>query len=152
MKQTTLWVILERDKILLCMKKRGFWEGLWNWAWWKLEEWETIEQAMIRELEEETLLVAKEQDLESYWVLHFYFEKDESFNQDINLFLIKHTSWEAKQTDEMLPKWFNIDKIPYDSMWEDDIIWLPRVLAWEKVEYNFYFWKDWKIDRYEKIK
>jgi hypothetical protein len=28
----------------------------------------------------------------------------------------------------MKPEWFDIEKIPYDKMWDDDIIWLPRVL------------------------
>jgi hypothetical protein len=44
---------------------------------------------MIRELEEETCLKSKEQDLQDYGVLHFFFEKDPNFNQDINLFLIE---------------------------------------------------------------
>ena len=31
-------------------------------------------------------------------------------------------------TDEFSPVWFDIDRIPYDEMPEDDIIWYPRVL------------------------
>jgi hypothetical protein len=37
-------------------------------------------------------------------------------------------------------------------MWEDDIIWLPRMLSGEKVEYSFYFWPDGKIKDYKLIK
>jgi len=152
MKQTTLWIIVQNDKILLCMKKRWFWAWLWNWAWWKLEKWESIEESMIRELEEETWLKSKLEDLECYWVLHFYFDKNPEWNQDVNLFKINDYIWDPIETEEMKPKWFKISKIPYNEMWEDDIIWLPRMLNWEKIEYDFYFWEDWKIRDYLLIK
>jgi len=28
----------------------------------------------------------------------------------------------------MMPKWFDLNEIPYSEMWPDDIEWLPRVL------------------------
>jgi len=106
---------------------------------------------MIRELEEETTLKTNKENLENYWVLHFYFEENNDWNQDVNLFLIKNYSWTPKETEEMRPEWFEIDEIPYDKMWEDAYIWVPRVINKEKVEYNFWFWKNWKMIKYEKI-
>jgi 8-oxo-dGTP diphosphatase len=35
--------------------------------------------------------------------------------------------------------WMPIDAIPYDEMWADDRIWLPRVLAGEWVELRAVF-------------
>lgn len=151
-KQTTLWIIVEDNKILLCMKKRWFWAWLYNWAWWKLENWETLVEGMIRELEEETTLKTKQEDIINHWVLHFFFEENWDWDQDVNIFIIKDYEWIPQETEEMKPEWFDIDKIPYEEMWEDDYIWLPEVLNWEKVEYNFWFWKDWKMKKYEKIK
>lgn len=29
----------------------------------------------------------------------------------------------------MKPEWYNLDEIPYDKMWKDDPIWLPRIIA-----------------------
>lgn len=52
----------------------------------------------------------------------------------------------------MKPQWFNIDQIPYDEMWDDDKIWLPRVISGENVEYNFNFDENGKIINYELIK
>jgi 8-oxo-dGTP diphosphatase len=52
----------------------------------------------------------------------------------------------------MRPEWFKIDKIPYDKMWEDDSIWLPRILNCETVEYSFRFNEDGKILSYNAIK
>ena len=50
-----------------------------------------------------------------------------------------------KPTEEMLPKWFNFDKIPYEKMWEDDYYWLPIILRSQKVKGKFIFGKDGKI-------
>lgn len=152
MRQTTLGMIVEWEKILLCMKKRWFWKWLWNGAWGKCEPGETIEEAMIRELQEETWLETTTQNLENMWVLHFYFDQNPDWNQDVNIFKIWNYTWEPIETEEMKPEWFNISNIPYSEMWEDDIIWLPRMLSWEKVEYDFYFWDDWKIKEYKLIK
>ena len=33
----------------------------------------------------------------------------------------------------MNPKWFSIHDIPFDSMWEDDPFWLPRMLQGETI-------------------
>ncbi|HET6924778.1 MAG TPA: NUDIX domain-containing protein, partial [Candidatus Saccharimonadales bacterium] len=53
MKVCTLALLVRNDSILLAMKKRGFGQGLWNGAGGKVEAGETIEQAMIRECQEE---------------------------------------------------------------------------------------------------
>jgi len=151
MKQATLWIIIKDDKILLCMKKRWFWEGFWNGPGWKIEAWETEKQAMIREMQEETTLEAKENDLEKVWVLHFYFDKDSTWNLDAHVFKIFDFEWTPTETEEMKPEWFEISQIPYDQMWEDDKIWFPRMLAGEQIEYDFYFWNDGKIRDYKVI-
>jgi len=53
----------------------------------------------------------------------------------------------------MKPYFFDLDKIPYDKMWEDDILWMPRILAWEDdIEYKYNFNKEWKLLDYKIIK
>jgi len=39
----------------------------------------------------------------------------------------------------MIPEWFDIDKIPYEKMWVDDMHWLPHVLAGKFVNATFVF-------------
>jgi hypothetical protein len=39
----------------------------------------------------------------------------------------------------MKPKWFEINKIPYDKMWSDDKFWLPFFLNNKILIGNFYF-------------
>ncbi len=50
----TLCIIRDGDNILLAEKKRGFGVGYWNGYGGKLEDGETIEQALVREVKEES--------------------------------------------------------------------------------------------------
>ena len=49
---------------------------------------------------------------------------------------------EPEETEEMRPQWYNLDKLPYEKMWSDDIHWLPRVLKGERLEGELYFNED----------
>lgn len=144
MKKTTLWFIIENWKIMLAMKKRWFWAWLYNSVGWKLEKWETVEQWMIREANEEIWVNIKK--LEKVGVLHFYFDEHKDWNQSVYVFFIKDYTWNVEESEEMKPFWFDLDKIPYDKMWEDDKIWLPWVLSWDKnIEYKFIFDENGKL-------
>ncbi len=57
------------------------------------------------------------------------------------------TKWEGtpKETEEMIPKWFNIANIPYDEMFPDDRYWLPLILAGQKIDAYFDFDEDWNL-------
>jgi len=153
MLQTTLWIIIKGDKIFLWEKKRWFAKWVLNWIWWKQEKLETIIWCMIRESKEEIWININKKDLDFLGVLHFYFD-DKNMDQDVHLFKILDYTWEIIESDEIKPYWFDLDNIPYDKMWEDDKVWLPRILNWEKdIEYEFYFDKDnWKMIKSKLIK
>ena len=152
MKKATLWIILKKWRILLAMKKRWFWQWKYNWPGWKINNWETSEEAMIREAKEEFWIQILKQ--KKIWKLIFYFSWKSNWDFEVDLFLINDFIQNPVETDEMKPKRFDINKIPYENMWEDDRIWLPRVLNWEiNIEYKFYFsWENWKLTGVEKIK
>ena len=40
---------------------------------------------------------------------------------------------------EMHPQWFDIDKIPYQEMWPDDILWYDLLFKRQKFEAYFLF-------------
>ncbi len=46
---------------------------------------------------------------------------------------------------KMRPKWFNLNDIPYEKMFEDDKIWLPEVLKGNKLNAQFVFDKEFKM-------
>ena len=49
---------------------------------------------------------------------------------------------EAVESEEMSPKWFDFDAIPFKQMWDDDKIWLPLVLEGKKINASFVFGND----------
>jgi 8-oxo-dGTP diphosphatase/2-hydroxy-dATP diphosphatase len=135
-KQLTLSVITNDNKILLGMKKRGFGVGRWNGFGGKVEAGETIEAAMARELSEETGLAAQEMQLVAKF--DFYFPADPVV-MEVHVFRIDKFSGQATESEEMLPRWFEVGGIPYDEMWPDDKFWLPRILSGEKLQGYFKF-------------
>lgn len=146
MRQTTFAYIFDPEgRILLCMKKRWFWVGKWNWPGWKVDSWETVQEWAKRELLEETWIDIPVEKLEFKWVLHFFYDGKPDWNQDANTFVYKWYTWEFFETEEMLPKWYKIEEIPYDNMWEDDKFWLPVLISWEEFEFTFKFSEDWKL-------
>ena len=145
MKQTTLCLLLRDGEILLAMKKRGFGMGRWNGTGGKFDEGkgDNILEAAVRETKEEIGVEVK--NLEKVGLFHFRFANKSEWDQDVSLFVTKEWLGEPVESEEMLPKWFKFDEIPYESMWPDDIHWLPRVLKGEKLEADFVFGEGDKI-------
>ena len=42
----------------------------------------------------------------------------------------------------MLPQWFDFDKIPYEKMWKDDILWYPMIFKNQLFKAYFLFKDD----------
>jgi len=137
LRDSTLCFLVKEDKVLLAMKKRGFGKGRWNGVGGKLNDKETIRQAAIRETKEEIDVSVKQ--IEKIAVLDFYFPQNQEWNQKVSVFMAKKWDKEPLETEEMAPKWFKQDKLPFESMWPDDVYWLPLVLKGKKVKAEFLF-------------
>lgn len=131
-----LLFLLRDDEILLAMKKRGFGKGLWNGPGGKVEAGETIEQAIVRECQEE-IDVTPEQ-LEKVAYNEFYFP-DGTADLHVHVFVSRKWQGEPTESEEMRPEWFKQSKIPYEKMWQDDIFWLPAVLLGHNIQGRFVF-------------
>ncbi len=131
---------------MLAHKKRGFGKDLWNGMGGKLEKGESMKESAIRELEEEVGVKAKVKDLRKVATHIFHLPENPPYpeeDQEVQVFLI---NWilemgEPHESEEMNPKWFKKSEVPYDQMWEDDKIWLPRVLNGEKLSCDWTFSK-----------
>lgn len=136
MKELTLGYLVKGDSVLLAMKKRGFGKGKWNGVGGKLEPGESMQQAMIRECQEEI----------SVTPTMFYQTADLTFDEfhdgvpaqhHVQVFII--TEWEGTpaESEEMKPQWFSKDSLPYEQMWSDDQFWLAEVLRGDKIIGHF---------------
>ena len=125
----TVGIVRKNNKILLGLKKYGFGEGKWNGFGGNTEKGETPLETMKRELLEEANITAI--DLIEYGTIIYQFGKNEDLIE-CHFFLIGSFEGEPSESDEMRPKWFDISKIPYDSMWPDDRSWLPLMLKGKK--------------------
>jgi len=134
-----LCLLVKGDKIILAMKKRGFGAGKLNGIGGKVAEGETIEVAAAREVEEEIGVITDPAKMEKVGNVEFYFKDKPEWNQHMHIFLVKDWQGEPEESEEMTPRWYSQNEIPFDAMWPDDKHWLPAVLAGKKVEGKFYF-------------
>lgn len=138
-KVMTLCMVHEHPRILLAMKKRGFGQGRWNGFGGKVQDGETIEECARREMREECSLEAGR--LEKYALIDFDFvEGDEIV--EVHIFRVHDFTGEPQESEEMRPKWFSVDEIPYQEMWSSDLIWLPLLLEGKKVQGTVFFDKN----------
>lgn len=137
MKQATLLFLLKENQILLAMKKRGFGQGRWNGYGGKPNPDENILDTATRETQEEIGVTPK--NITQVAILDFYFKNKSEWDQQVLVFITHDWEGEPIESEEMKPEWFGLDKIPYDSMWPDDPLWLPLVLNNKKIHAEFTF-------------
>ena len=128
------------QRVLLIMKKTGLGQGKVNAPGGRLEKGEGYLEAVIRECQEEVSVTPL--NPEKRMELHFQFTNGyalygEAFFTD---------SWEGepRSSSEADPFWCDLDKLPWENMWEDDRRWLPLALAGKKLR-GYYVFDDDKM-------
>lgn len=142
MRDVTLVYLLTPESVCLAMKKRGFGSGKVNGYGGKLEEGESLTMAALRELAEESGVVASEDALEKVAEIEFSFDTKPDWNQRVHVYVARPWEGEPTESEEMQPAWYPLDSLPYDLMWVSDTHWLPRVLAGEKLKGTLGFTND----------
>lgn len=144
-KLCTLVLFRRDDEILLAMKKRGFGANLWNGVGGKIEADETMEEALVRESQEEVGLTP----LSWHKVAIHDFVMDvsddpatEPWHMHVHVFICDKWQGEPQESEEMAPRWYKLQDIPYDEMWQDDIVWLPLALKGKLLRCRFEFEPD----------
>jgi len=145
---TVCW-ILKDGKALLQLKTRGISEGKWNAAGGHVEKGETPFECVKREVFEETGLTIGEPTYHGKF--KFFFGEGSEENKKslttpwiIHVFSTDKFAGELKESDEGELRWFEIDKIPFDKMWQDDALWVPLVLEGKRFDGEFVFNEDGK--------
>ena len=119
-------------------KARGlFGEVKWNAPGGKLLLGENPSSGVVREMFEETELTLSELDF--HGILNFYLGESKELHQTVFVFSCRKFAGKKRRGREGGLKWFPIREIPYDSMWDDDRMWLPLLLQGESFIGDFYF-------------
>lgn len=122
------------DKVL--MMRRGKWKTIdpnkVNNIWWKVEKYENVLQAAVREFNEETPYTITLQDLVYTWYgrLVWWYSKDW-------IMTFFNVYFDEQSIDYWWVDWFEIDG---DSEWELFWIWYDKVLELDCVDDVKYIW------------
>lgn len=142
MKSTTLCFLVQGDKVLLAMKKRGFGVGKWNGTGGKILDGEMPAHAAIREAHEEIGVDIEERDLVPRGKLIFSFKDHPDWDHPCHVFVTEKWVGDPHETEEMRPRWFPQNALPFNEMWADDPYWLSPVLGGNTIDGAFLFDKD----------
>ena len=130
----------KKQKLLLINKKRGLGKGKVNAPGGRLEKGESFLEAAVRECREEVSITPL--NAEKRMELHFQFTSGYALYGEA--FFADSWEGEAAASDEADPFWCDLDKLPWDNMWEDDRNWLPLALAGKKLR-GFYVFNEDKM-------
>jgi 8-oxo-dGTP pyrophosphatase MutT (NUDIX family) len=142
---TTLCLLVRGNpprEVLLGFKKVGFGAGKLTGFGGKVKEQETIARAAVRELEEETGIRVREEDLQPAGELTFLFPANPSWSQTVHVFVAEKWDGIPRESEEMTPIWFPANDPPFEQMWQDGRHWLPPILAGQQVHARFVFGED----------
>lgn len=132
----TLCLLVQKDQILLGKKKVGLGAGKWNGFGGKVEALELISDAAVREMREEsglTITAPRKVGLLRFFLI----DRSPVRELEVHVFFVDTFKGVPRETEEMWPRWFSLENIPYDEMWPDDRHWLPLFLKGKKFRGTF---------------
>lgn len=140
---TLLFVVDEPNRrVLLIEKKRGLGAGKVNAPGGRTEGDETLRACAIREVEEELRVTPT--GVTEMGELAFQFQ--DGYALHCTVFRASGAVGTPTETDEAKPLWAPLDAIPFDRMWADDRLWIPKMLAGEPFTGRFVFDGDVMVD------
>ena len=125
----TLLFLTCDGQVLLIRKRRGHGAGKINGPGGKLEPGEAPAEGAVRETEEETGVHPDDARLAA--VLAFLDLDGPDWLGYV--FVASRYTGEPRITAEAIPAWYPLHALPLEEMWEDDRMWLPRVLAGQRL-------------------
>lgn len=133
--RANLLFVVRDGEILLIRKKRGIGAGKINGPGGKIDPGESALDSAVREVEEE-LLIRVSDPLE---MGELSFQFTDGMAMHVVVFRASQFSGTPTETEEAIPLWFPIDRLPFDEMWEDDRHWLGQMIAGQRFRAWFAF-------------
>ncbi len=142
--QATVCFILKKNEVLLLKKSRGLLgQGKWNAPGGKILQNEDPQACAFREVFEETQLIVEE--IEPIGILYFYKNNQRRIpDWTVHAFLARQFKGEPTDGREGKLKWFNIDTLPLEDMWEDDQYWCRIAIGGTRLQGWFYYSGDFE--------
>ena len=101
-----------------------------------------MRQCAARELREESGITVRPEDLDLAADLYFDLPSDGRWSHGGMVYFVRKWQGEPHLSEEMEPRWFSLDQLPYEEMWEADRIWLPQLLAGKQLRGTILFAPD----------
>lgn len=112
-------------------------EGMWKGLSGKLLPGEIPSEGAAREaFEESSLRVSR---LVLHGVIRCCFKGQENPDWIVHVFSTDSFEGDMRPSPEGVLKWFPLEEIPYDEMWEDNRHWLPLVIEGKKFSGFFHY-------------
>ena len=134
--------LIRNNRVLLGRKKRGLGTGKIVGIGGKCSAGETAADCAIREIFEETGAQVLPNQVEARGMVEWRFPNKTSWEMIASVFVVRDWQNTIAETDEIEPLWFDFDAVPYDLMWADARMWLPRIFAGEHVNLVFVYNED----------
>jgi 8-oxo-dGTP diphosphatase len=120
----TLLFMQDAERLLLIRKKRGHGAGKINGPGGMVEPGETPLQCAVRETDEEVGM----QVHDAIALAELRFQDSDGSTMLGIAFRARRWDGAPRETAEAAPFWCPIAQLPYESMWDDDVLWLPWLL------------------------
>ena len=119
-------LFVRRDgQILLIRKKRGLGAGKVVGPGGRIAPYESPLQAAVREVQEELGITPT--GVQASGELSFQFR--DGYSLLVYVFTATGCEGEAQETEEAVPLWTPLERVPFDQMWADDYLWFPLLLS-----------------------
>lgn len=133
------------DQVLLGEKLTGLGVGKVVGPGGKAEPGEVPVETAVREIHEEVGLRVHAADLRAIAVITYPFINRPALSQRSHVFMTDVFSGTVASSSELRATWFPVAGIPWERMWPDAELWLPRALQGTFVERTFSIGEDDRV-------
>ena len=123
--------IISGRQVLLANIEYGLNDRKWNGIGGMVDDHESPEHAVVREIAEETELIVNRNDLVNFGVIN-------TGKLFLHVFTADKWVGELSVKDVSLKelRWFNFDELPFSEMWPGNEDWLPGILKLASSNHN----------------
>ncbi|MDQ0734306.1 8-oxo-dGTP diphosphatase [Arthrobacter agilis] len=123
----------DRREVLLGLKRTGFGSGRVVALGGKIDGQETALDAAVREVREESGIDLLPAGVREAGRITWSFPARPAWNMVAFLFTADAGAAAPRPSEEIEPRWYPIDELPWHSMWQDAPHWVPLVLDGRRI-------------------